>query len=120
MKNFKILVLTILFLAILVTQSIAAYTAVIEKVSVNKINQHLYNVTIKMTVNDGQSDVFTVEASERYSSSETDLSGIKARLIEKIKADWDKYAAEHDIFSAAAFDSMVNQIQTTANAYINQ
>lgn len=97
-----------------------AYTAVVEKVRVDKINQHLYNATIKMTVNDGQSDVFIAEASERYSSSEADLSGIKARLIEQIKADWDKYAAENNIFSATAFDTMVSEIQTAANNYINQ
>lgn len=97
-----------------------AYTAVVTKESVSKISDKIYQCSIKVVVNDGASDVFEATASEQYNTNSTNLTDVKNRLIAKIKEQWDKYADEHDIFSAAAFDTMVGEIQTAANVYINQ
>lgn len=96
-----------------------AYTAVVTKESVSKLNDSIYQVTIKLVVNDGTSDVFSESVSEQYNNNAPDLSGIKSRLLEQLQVKWDKYKAEHVIYIATAFDAMVSEIQTTANAYIN-
>lgn len=97
-----------------------AYTAVVEKLSVTKISSTLFNASIKMTVNDGQSDIFETTVSEQYNTNAPDLTGIEDRLKDKLVERWDKFAAENDIFTAAAFDTMVSNIQSAANTYINQ
>jgi len=96
-----------------------AYTATVTKQSVSKVSNLIFNVTINVVVNDGVSDVFESAASENYNTNEADMNGIKARLLKQFKDKWDKYAEEHNIFSAAAFDTIVGQIQSTANTYIN-
>lgn len=97
-----------------------AYTATVTKQSVSKVNDHIFSVSIHVVVNDGVSDVFEVDISEQYNNNEPDLEEIKARMIAELRDKWDKWAAEHQIFSAAAFDTIIGQIQTAANAYINQ
>jgi len=97
-----------------------AYTAVVEKQAVSKIGDSLYSVSIKLTVNDGTSDIFETSASARYNHNAPDLANVKASLISELASKWDKYAAEHNIYGAVAFDTMVNEIQTSANTYINQ
>jgi hypothetical protein len=96
-----------------------AYTAIATKESVSKLNDSIYQVTIKLVVNDGASEVFSESVSEQYNNNAPDLTGIKARLLEQLRVKWDKYKAEHLIYVAGAFDTMVSEIQTTANAYIN-
>ncbi len=97
-----------------------AYTAVVEKQAVRKISNTLFSVSVKLTVNDGTEDVFDCTATARYNSNTPDLDNIKAGLIAELKERWDKYAAENGVYSAAAFDTMVGEIQTMTNGYINQ
>ncbi len=96
-----------------------AYTAVVTKDSVTQVNDTIYNVTIRMVVNDGAEDVFDKTASAQYNSNSADLAGVKDRLIEQLQEQWDKYADEYGIYVAAAFDTMISQIQTAANTYVN-
>ena len=95
-----------------------AFTPTVTKVGVRKIGNNLYNVSIALTVNDGQADVFETTVSEKYNTGKPDLSGLKARLIAGLQEQWDQFAAEHNLFTAAAFDSMISDIQTAANSYI--
>ena len=96
-----------------------AYTAVVTKESVSRVSSVVYQVTIKLTVNDGILDVFESSVSEQYNSNSADLEGIKDRLIAQLQERWDKYAAEQGVYVAAAFDTMVGEIQTAANTYVN-
>lgn len=97
-----------------------AYTAVVTKQAVSKIGNNLYQASIKLVVNDGTSDVFEATASAKYNPNSPDLNAIKAALLADVQAKWDKFADEQGIYTAAAFDTMVSEIQTTANTYINQ
>lgn len=97
-----------------------AYTAVITKQSVRKISVTTYEASIQMVVNDGQSDVFTETASAKYNSNAPDMSAIKSALQSELIEKWDKWQAEQNVFEAAAFNTMIGQIQTAANNYVNQ
>lgn len=97
-----------------------AYTATVTKQNVSKVSEHIFSVSIDVVVNDGVSDVFEAAVSAQYNDQEADLEGIKARMLTELRNKWDKWAAEHQIFSAATFDTMVGQIQMAATAYINQ
>lgn len=96
-----------------------AYTAVIAKESVSKLNATVYQVTIKLTVNDGEEAIFECSVSEQYNQNSPDLEGVKVRLLAQLRDKWDKYAAEHSVYTAAALDTMVGEIQASANTYIN-
>ena len=96
-----------------------AYTAVITKGEVRKGNAAIYTVNVNYTINDGTVDVLTGTVSTKYNSNAPDLAAIKADLQGQIKEDWDKYSAEQDVKTATAFDTMVSDIQTAANTYIN-
>jgi len=97
-----------------------AYTATVTKQSVTKVNDNIFNCTIKIVVNDGVNDIFESTASQQYNTNTTDMDAVKASLQQKLVADWDKYASEQNIFNKAAFDTLVGEIQTAANTYINQ
>lgn len=97
-----------------------AYTATITKESVSRINANVYRISIKMVVNDGVEDVFEASASAKYNSNSPDLNAIKAALLADVRGKWDKFADEQGIYKAAAFDTMMSEIQSTANTYINQ
>lgn len=57
--------------------------------------------------------------SERYYSA-LDVDTVKTKLQSQIVADWNKHVAEQALFDAAAFDTMVSEIEIAANTYINQ
>ena len=94
-------------------------TATITKQSVTKLTDTDYQVTIHIVIKDDL-DVILLEKdySERYYSA-LQVSEVKAKLQAQMITDWDKYVAEQAIFNAAQFDTVVSEIQTAANAYIN-
>jgi len=94
-------------------------TATITKQSVEKLNANDYRVTIHVLIEDGAETLLEKDYSERY-YDQLSVGTIRTKLQDKIAADWDEYEAEQAIFDAAAFDTMVSQIQTVANNYINQ
>lgn len=96
-----------------------AYTALVTKEEVVQLSGNRYQVNIRMVVNDGAEDVFNKTASAQYNSNSPNLIDVKSRLIEQLQEQWDKYAAEHGVYDAPAFDTMVGQIQTAANSYVN-
>lgn len=96
-----------------------AYTATVTKQSVEKLTAHDYQITIHIEIDDGSGIVFEGDYSERYYST-LQVNAVKAKLQQQIVADWDKYVAEQDIFNRQAFDTMVSDIETAANNYINQ
>ena len=96
-----------------------AYTATVTKQSVEKLTEHDYRIVIHIEIDDGSNVVFEGNYSERYYSS-LEVDAVKVKLQQQIVADWDKYVAEQDIFNAQAFDTMVSEIETAANNYINQ
>jgi len=94
-------------------------TAVITKQEVTKLNEDDYNVTIHAVFrNDASGIVIEKDYSERY-FSQLDVATVKQKLQGQIQVDWDKHVAEQALFNTAAFDTMVSEIQTAANTYIN-
>ncbi len=96
-----------------------AYTATVTKQAISKVRGTVYSASITMVVSDEVGEVFTATASGQYNSSEPDLARLKDELISSLASQWDKYASENNLFTAAAFDTIVGQIQSAANAYIN-
>jgi len=96
-----------------------ANTVVITKQSVTKLTDTDYQITIHAVFKD-EADVIVLEKdySERYYSA-LDVDTIKTKLQNQMIVDWDLYVAEQNIFNAAQFDTMVSEIQTAANTYIN-
>jgi len=95
-------------------------TAAITKQSVAKLNEADYTVTIHAVFrNDASEIVIEKDYSERY-FSQLDVDTVKAKLQAQMITDWDEYVAEQVIYDATAFDTMVSEIQTAANTYINQ
>lgn len=97
-----------------------AYTAVVTKQSVSQLTEDDFQATIHAVITDNGTSEVVLEKdySERY-YSETPISDVKTKLQSQLVADWDKLVAEKDIFDKAAFDTMVSEIQTAANTYIN-
>ena len=97
-----------------------AYVAEITKQSVVKISEKDYQITIDVQVTDDSIPevVFTQSFSKRYNSDWT-IADINSALQNKIKAAWDKYIAEQDIYDATAFDNVVSSLQTAMNTYMN-
>lgn len=96
-----------------------ALTAVITKASVKKLTSHDYQVKIKATITD---ETATVLLEKNYSTrwySSIDIDSIKVKLQTKLKDDWDEYVAEKAKYDAAAFGTMVSEIQIATNNYIN-
>jgi len=96
-----------------------AYTATVTKSDVTKVSESIYNITLSIVINNGTSDIFEETASAEYNTSEPDLEGFKARLIANFKTKWDKFAEELNIYTSAALNTIVSEIQTSANSYIN-
>ena len=97
-----------------------AYTAIVTKQSVEKTTgADDYLVTVHVVVeNEASEVVFEKDYSKRYNSNIT-IGDIRTAFQDRIQADWDKFLSEKTIYDAAAFDTMVTQIQSTANTYIN-
>jgi hypothetical protein len=100
---------------------IMALTATITKFSVNKRPGHNdFECTINVEiVNESAVVLLEKKYSERY-NSDTSIGTIKANFQSRIVSDWNQYEGEQTIFDAAAFDTLVGELQTAANTYVNQ
>ena len=95
-------------------------TAIITKQSVAKINESDYTITIHAVFKNAAFEiVIEKDYSERYYSA-LGVDTVKIKLQAQMIVDWNQYVAEQAIFNAAQFDTMVSEIQTAANGYINQ
>ena len=96
-----------------------ALVATVTKESVTQLTNDDYTVTIHVVITD-ELDAVLLEKdySERYYSA-LDVDAVKVQLQQQLVADWDKLVAESDIYDAAAFGTMVDEIETAANNYIN-
>jgi len=96
-----------------------AYVATITKQSVAKASgSDDFMVTIHVLIVDGAETVLEKDYSQTYNTSKT-LDDIKAGFQAMFSADWDRYVSEKTIYDAAQFGTMVSQLQTVANSYIN-
>jgi len=96
-----------------------AYTAVITKESVVKLTKDDFQISIHIEIKDNaEVVVFEGDYSERYYSA-LNVDTVKTKLQQQIVVDWDKYVAEQNIFNSSVFDTVVSEIETTANSYIN-
>lgn len=96
-----------------------ALIATVTKQSVSKLNEDDYQITIHMVIVDElEAVLLEKDYSERYYSA-TSVGAVKTKLQDQIVSDWDELISEADIFDAAAFDTMVLEIQTAANNYVN-
>ena len=95
------------------------YTATITKESVVQLTNADYQISIHVLVKDDlENPILEKDYSERYYSA-LDVDTVRLRLQNQIKADWDKYLAEQNIYNAAQFDSVVSQLESALNTYIN-
>jgi hypothetical protein len=95
-----------------------AFTATITKSSVTRSGS-LYNVSLKVVINDGAEDVLDFNISARYNSSAPDMSSLMATLQDQIKDRWDEYASNKVVFDATVLTTGVATLQSQANTYIN-
>ena len=96
-----------------------AYTAVVTKQSVSKASgSDDFIVTIHVVIDDGADVVLEKDYSQVYNSN-TNVADIKDKLQDDLVADWEVFLSEKVIYDAAQFTTLVNQINTAANAYIN-
>ena len=96
-----------------------AYVATITKQSVSKASgSNDFTVTIHVLIVDGAETVLEKDYSQIYNTSKT-LDDIKAGFQTMLLADWDRYVSEKVIYDAVQFNTLVSQLQTSANAYIN-
>jgi hypothetical protein len=95
-----------------------AYTTEFIKVSVKKIDNHNYMLSVNVKVNDGVTDVLEKTYSVRYCNSWS-VGDVSLSLYRKIKADWNNYVDEKSIFDNAAFDTMIGNVKTNFDNYIN-
>lgn len=97
-----------------------ALEVTVSKASVSKLNDDDYQVTINVLIVDELAEIILDKNySERYYSATT-VESIKLKLQDQILEDWNKLVSEKSIFDAVAFDTMVTEIQDTANNYVNQ
>ena len=97
-----------------------ALEVTVSKASVSKLNDDDYQVTIHvLVVNELEEIILDKNYSERYYST-LSVESIKLKLQNQILEDWNKLVSEKSIFDAVVFDTMVSEIQTAANNYINQ
>lgn len=94
-----------------------AYTPVVTKTSITQVKENLYHVSIGLVVSDGVEEVFKTDVTGKYSTGDS-LANLQTRLINTLKEKWDKYAAENNLFTSAAFDTLIDNIQTAAENYI--
>lgn len=98
-----------------------ALIATVTKGEVKKVDGSKdFSVTINVSIEDDvlSEIVFTKEYSQRYNSDSV-IGDIRTAFQDMIQADWDKYIGEKNIYDAAAFDTMISQIQAVANTYVN-
>ena len=97
-----------------------AYTAVVTKQSVSKASgSNDFIVTIHVVIDDGVDTVLEKDYSQTYNSN-TDVADIKNKFQDDLVVDWGVFLSEKVIYDAAQFTTLVDQIQTATNTYINQ
>lgn len=96
-----------------------ALEATVTKQSVSKLNEDDYKITIHVVIIDElEAVILEKDYSERYYSA-TSVGTVKSKLQDQIVNDWDELVSEESIYDAAAFGTMVSEIETAANNYIN-
>lgn len=106
-----------------------ANTPTISPLSIEKLEENLFNATIQIVINDGTEDIFTFTASKKFRKStplnDIDLEGtIKPVLRKKIKAVWDAFVKkeleEQTILASQGFITLCSDLQDEFEIYINQ
>jgi len=93
-------------------------TATITKESVTQTG-NLYNITLKVVINDGAADVLDFNISVKYNTNAPDMSAIMDTLKNQIKEKWDVYVANKVIFDATVLTNGIASLQGQVNSYIN-
>lgn len=88
-----------------------ALSVTITKKSVQLIQEKLYHVTINMKITDGTTEVLNQDFSVKYRTGES-IAIKQNELIAQCQAAINKYKAELQIYNAASFTTMCNNIQT--------
>jgi hypothetical protein len=97
-----------------------AYTATITKSGVSKLSGTISNISVTVSISDGTEEVFNKTYSKKYNANSTNLDAFKSEILAEVRDDWDKYVAEQNVFTSAIFNAAVEDMQTSANAYLNQ
>jgi len=91
----------------------------VSKASASRLNDDDYQVTIHVViVDETEAIILEKDYSERYYSA-TSVDSVKLKLQNRLLNDWNTLVSEKSIFDAAAFDTMVSEIQDAANNHIN-
>jgi hypothetical protein len=82
----------------------------VAKVSVTKPQEGMYAVTLNLTCSDGPTEVINQNFSKRK-RPDVSWNTVGLRMIGEMQAAIDKYKETEAIFTSAAMDSAVTQIQ---------
>lgn len=96
-----------------------AYTVVVTKKSVTKTG-NFYNITLHVVVNDGVEDVLTNDLSAKYNPNAGSFDNAVDEIKQRFIAEWDAYTENKAIFDSGTLNTTVGNLQTQANAYVNQ
>jgi hypothetical protein len=96
-----------------------ALTATVTKASVSKLTESDYQIKMHVVIIDESANVLLEkDYSERWYSALA-VNTIKIKLQNQLKVDWDRHVSEQEKYDAAQFDTMITEIQTAVNTYIN-
>lgn len=95
-----------------------AYTTIFTKNPVRKIDDNNFILSVNVVVNDGETDIKTTTFSVRYNSGWS-IADVTAKLQRKMKKNWDNYADEKAVFENPALDTVITNVKTGYDNYIN-
>lgn len=86
--------------------------AIVIKVSVRQQMPKLWNITLKLKLMDGDTELLSKDFSERYRTGQA-IAEIVGRFQEDMQEAIDNYKAEQNIFTAAQLDNAIAQLQNS-------
>ncbi len=96
-----------------------AYTTVFTKGLVRKISSEDYIVSINVAISEDSVLIKELTFSIRYNIAWT-MDQILIKLQKKMKVYWDKYTDEQNILNKPALDTLISNIKTVFDTYINK
>jgi len=95
-----------------------AYVVTITKETVSQLEDGEFSVSVKVVVTEDAETVLDKVYSKRYNTSVT-IDEVETVLVNKIKNDWDEYLAEKGLYDNANFTTLVSNLETMADTYMN-
>lgn len=87
-------------------------TVELTKVSVNRTMPGQWAITINLKLKDGAIELFSQDFSEDYKTGDN-VANIGSKFQEKMQEAITKYKSEQAIFNAPAFNTAINNLQSS-------